>query len=160
MAQPHGRLIRTGSDRGVVAVLDLACEFGRPRAFGEIAYFNLAVLDLTAPPPAALATALAFIAEHTPRGVVYVHCKAGYSRTAAVAGADLLSPGHCTTAADAMARLHAARPGMVIRPEARRAIEAFAASCPTGQPPARAVERDDRDQQTDQHPHRADALQE
>ena len=40
---------------------------------------------------AQLDEAVAFIQEHAPRRRVYVHCKAGYSRTAAVVGAALLA---------------------------------------------------------------------
>ncbi|HEX8374138.1 MAG TPA: phosphatase PAP2/dual specificity phosphatase family protein [Geminicoccaceae bacterium] len=111
---------------GVVAVVDLTCEFQTPGPFRDLPHLSLPTLDLTAPPPATLAAALAFIAEHAGRGIVYVHCKAGYSRTAAVAGAHLLHARTVATPAEAIERLIAARPGMVIRPEARRAIESFA----------------------------------
>jgi protein-tyrosine phosphatase/membrane-associated phospholipid phosphatase len=127
-----GRLLKTHEaqqaiDAGVVAVVDLTCEFSTPAPFRDIPHLNVRLLDLTAPPPAMIDRALAFIAEHSPRGIVYVHCKAGYSRTAAIAGAHLLHAGDCESAKTAIDRLIAARPGIVIRPEARRAIEAFAA---------------------------------
>ena len=69
--------------------------------------------------------AIAFIGEHSSRGIVYVHCKIGYSRTAAIAGAYLLASGQSANAWAAVERLRAARPSMVIRPEALDAIQSF-----------------------------------
>ncbi|HYF36860.1 MAG TPA: protein-tyrosine phosphatase family protein, partial [Prosthecobacter sp.] len=54
-------------------------------------------------------------------GIVFVHCKAGYSRTAAAAGAWLvLKQG--LSAEEAVRRMREARPGMIIRPEVVRAL--------------------------------------
>lgn len=52
-----------------------------------------------------------------------MHCKAGYSRTAAVAGRYLLASGQADSASEVMSILRDRRPGIVIRPEARAAIE-------------------------------------
>src|SRR5207253_8249300 len=51
------------------------------------------------------------------KGIVYVHCKAGYSRTAAVAGAWLLRTGRAGSAAEAVGMIRNARAGVVIRRE-------------------------------------------
>lgn len=110
---------------GVSAVLDLTAEFSAPRPFREVVWRNLPILDLTAPGPGQLAEAVAFIGEQLERGTVYVHCKIGYSRSAAVAGAWLLASGRARTAQEAMAQLRAARPSMVIRPEAEAALKGF-----------------------------------
>jgi protein phosphatase len=59
---------------------------------------------------------------------VYIHCKAGYSRTAAVAGAWLLSTGRARTAEEVVLMLKEVRPGMVVRPEVRAALQAQADS--------------------------------
>ncbi len=107
---------------GVVAVVDLTCEFTEPAPFRSLPYLPVATLDLTAPTPAQVARAVAFIAEHEPAGVVYVHCKAGYSRTAVVAAAYLLATGKAATPDEAVARLRRARPSLVVRPEAARAV--------------------------------------
>jgi predicted protein tyrosine phosphatase len=110
---------------GVSAVLDLTGEMSEPRPFLETRYFNLAVMDLTAPSSNQLDLAVQFIEEQSREGVVYIHCKAGYSRTAAVAGAWLIESGQALNSTDAIRQLCAARPGMIIRPEARLAIESF-----------------------------------
>ncbi len=112
--------------RGVTAVLDLASELSEARPFLSVNYCELQVLDLTAPTQAHLDQAVAFIRAKAERGIVYVHCKAGYSRTAAVAGAYLLETGKATCVEEAAAMLRAARPQIVIRPEVVRALRIYA----------------------------------
>jgi protein-tyrosine phosphatase len=126
-----GRQLLPGEAReavaaGVTAVVDLTGEFTAPAAFRGARHLSLPVLDLTAPTMGQLREAVAFIERESAGGIVYVHCKAGYSRTAAVAGAWLLETGRAGTAAEAAALLRRARPGMVIRPEAMAALEEFA----------------------------------
>lgn len=113
---------------GVTAVLDLTAEFPAPPAFRAIRYRNIPILDLTAPTAHQLEEAAAWIEDASASGIVYIHCKAGYSRTAAAAGAWLLASGRAVDAADAIRQLLAARPAMVIRPEIRAALQAFATS--------------------------------
>lgn len=112
--------------QGVTAVLDLTAEFSETAAFRGTRYRNLSILDLTAPTQAQLHEAAAFIAEEAVDGVVYVHCKIGYSRSAAVVGAYLLASGRADTMGDAVAILRDARPAIVIRPEAIEALDTFA----------------------------------
>lgn len=112
---------------GVTAVVDLTGEFSAPDPFLSPHYLHVPVLDLTAPSQSQLDDAVAFIAEETRHGIVYVHCKIGYSRSAAVVGSSLIALGHATTADEAMAMLQQARPSIVIRPEAQAAIRTFAA---------------------------------
>ena len=69
--------------QGVTAVLDLTAEFSESTPFLTTHYHNLPVLDLTAPTLDQLREAASFITEHCHKGVVYVHCKIGYSRSAA-----------------------------------------------------------------------------
>jgi len=104
--------------RGVTAVIDLTAEFSETAAFRTLPYLNLPILDLTAPTPTQVDAALDFINAHRCAGVVYVHCKIGYSRTAAVVGAWLIDAGVVVTAGEAVAHLRAARPTIVVRPEA------------------------------------------
>ena len=111
---------------GVTAVLDLTAEFSEAALFLKLPYANVAILDLTAPTLEQLRTATAFIAEHARTGTVYVHCKIGYSRSAAAVGAHLLAAGQARTAGDAEAWLRRARPSIVIRPEAMEALRRFA----------------------------------
>lgn len=113
-------------DAGIVAVVDLTGEFAASRPFLALPYCNVQVADLTAPSDAQLDRAVAFIDEHAPRGRVYVHCKAGYSRTAAVAGAALLSEDAGRSVEEVLALLRAARAGIVIRPEIAACLSRYA----------------------------------
>lgn len=108
--------------QGVTAVLDLTGEFDEAPAFLGVEYLNLPVLDLTAPTPAQLDAAVAFIEAQSARGIVYVHCKIGFSRTAAATGVWLRRTGRAADAEEALRQLRAARPGIVIRPEAEHVI--------------------------------------
>ncbi len=117
---------RTAINAGVTAVLDLTSEFSENAPFRSLAYRNVPILDLTAPTQAQLEDCIAFIREHSPGGKVYVHCKIGYSRSAAVVSAWLLASGQAETAAAAVRTLRAIRPPIVVRPEAMGAIELFA----------------------------------
>jgi membrane-associated phospholipid phosphatase len=112
-------------DRGVTAVLDLTCEFTEPRPFRNVLYKQLAIMDLTAPTPEQLQDAIHFISSHSRNGIVYVHCKAGYSRTACVAGAYLLASGKASSLEQVLERLRAVRPTIVIRPEAMACLGRF-----------------------------------
>lgn len=109
-------------NRGVTSVLDLTAEFSEPSALRRLRYRNLPILDLTAPSADQREAAAEFIDRETRQGIVYVHCKIGYSRTAAIAGGYLLRSGLAATAGEAIGRLRAARPSLVIRPEAEAAI--------------------------------------
>ena len=77
---------------GVSAVLDLTAEFpAAPLARSpKVACMYLSLLDLTVPPVEELRRTAAFISEHSAHGIVFIHCKAGYFRSAVVAGAWLL----------------------------------------------------------------------
>ena len=102
---------------GVVAVVDLTPDFNAPSAFTRLPYLNVATLDLTAPDQASLQRAVRFVTTHAQRGVVYVHCKIGYSRSAGVVAAYLLASGHARALDDAVAMIRRVRPQVVIRPE-------------------------------------------
>ncbi|SKA90503.1 Dual specificity phosphatase, catalytic domain [Prosthecobacter debontii] len=108
-------------EAGVTDMVDLTAEFDAPEAFlVQPGYRNFPVADLTAPTRQQLLT----LAEHIERvrkeGIVFVFCKAGYSRTAAAIGAWLLQSGGTTEAA--IRQMQEARPGMIIRPEVVRAL--------------------------------------
>jgi protein-tyrosine phosphatase/membrane-associated phospholipid phosphatase len=112
--------------QGVTAVLDLTAEFSETRQLREIRYCNIPILDLTALTQQQLHKAVAFITEETAKGIVYVHCKIGYSRSAAVACAYLIASGQAATADEAVAWLRWVRPSIIIRPEALSALRDFA----------------------------------
>jgi protein-tyrosine phosphatase len=105
----------------VTAVLDLTAEFSEAKAFRGVKYLNIPILDLTAPTPEQLRVMAEFIEEESRNGVVYVHCKAGYSRSVAAVAAYLIGSGACVSGADAFEIVKVARPSLVIRPELWRA---------------------------------------
>ena len=114
-------------------MLDLAGEFSEAESFLGLEYLDLAVLDLTAPAPAQLRAAVDFISANKERnGIVYIHCKIGYSRSAAVVGAWLMDTGVANTAEEAVARMRAVRPSLVVRPEAWQALREFRGTKPIG----------------------------
>ncbi|HEX5442284.1 MAG TPA: phosphatase PAP2/dual specificity phosphatase family protein [Pirellulales bacterium] len=113
---------------GVTAVLDLTAEFSENGAFLGCNYLNVPVLDLTAPTSRQLCRSIAFIDEHVTHGVLYVHCKIGYSRSAAVVAAYLAANGAAATAEECIERLRAVRPSIVIRPEVEATIRGFFAT--------------------------------
>lgn len=109
-------------------MLDLTCEFSENKTFRGLAYQNLPILDLTALPASQLRAAVDFISRHSARGVIYVHCKAGYSRSAAAVGAFLLATGQVKTVAQCLAMMRRARPSIVFRPEVTIALDNFCVS--------------------------------
>ena len=111
---------------GVTAVLDLTAEFSEPSPFRALTYKNIPILDLTAPTTAQLDEIVSFIEHESATGIVYLHCKIGYSRTAAVAAAYLLRSGAAASISEAIDRVRRVRPSVVIRPEVRAALHEFA----------------------------------
>jgi protein-tyrosine phosphatase/membrane-associated phospholipid phosphatase len=114
---------------GVTAVLDLTVEFSEVEGFHQLRYHPLPVLDLTAPTPEQLAEAADFIEREAARGIVFVHCKAGYSRSAGAVGAWLLKTGRARNVEDVIAQLEAARPGIVIRREIHDVLRRCETAC-------------------------------
>jgi rhodanese-related sulfurtransferase/membrane-associated phospholipid phosphatase len=110
---------------GVTAVLDLSAEFSEAKPFRKINYRNIPVLDLTAPSQAQLVEMSEFIGNHSRDGAVYVHCKIGYSRSAAAVAAYLIMSGKAKTAEEAFTVIRRVRPSIVIRPEVISALSEF-----------------------------------
>lgn len=110
---------------GVTAVLDLTAEFSAPTAFLDVTYRNVPLPDLSAPELSELQKAVDFVAERAASGIVYVHCKAGYSRSAAVVGAFLIASGKARDADEAVAILRRVRPSLVVRREAMNVLGEF-----------------------------------
>lgn len=111
---------------GVTAVLDLAAEFSEAKPFRHLTYRNIPILDLTAPSIEQLREMASFIDEQAQQGVVYVHCKIGYSRTAAAAAAYLLQSGKASSVEEAIELLRRVRPTIIVRPEVVAALSDFA----------------------------------
>jgi protein-tyrosine phosphatase len=105
--------------------LDLTSEFSETRPFLSTNYLNLPVLDLTAPTQTQLEKAAEFIHEQSTRGKVYVHCKIGYSRSAAAVGAYLLKNGFANTVEEAARLIRHVRPSLIVRPEVVSALRRF-----------------------------------
>lgn len=116
--------------RGVTAVLDLTAEFSEAKAFLAVNYKNIPILDLTAPVTEKLGEMAKFIDHESRRGIVYVHCKIGYSRTAAAVAAYLLQTGKANSILEAIAMLRQTRPTIVVRPEVMSALALFARRVP------------------------------
>jgi predicted protein tyrosine phosphatase len=108
---------------GVTAVLDLSAEFSEARPFRTIIYKNIPVLDLTTPSSEQLSEMASFIAEQSLAGIVYVHCKIGYSRSAAAVAAYLIMSGEASSIDEAVAIIRGARPSVVVRPEIMSALQ-------------------------------------
>ena len=87
---------------GVTAVLDLTAEFSETKPFRALVYRNIPILDLTAPSIEQLREMAAFIDEESRQGIVYIHCKIGYSRTAGAAAAYLLQTGKAASVSEAI----------------------------------------------------------
>jgi protein-tyrosine phosphatase len=66
-----------------------------------------------------------FIDERSRHGIVYIHCKIGYSRSAAAIAAYLIMCGKANTIEEAFALIRRARPSIVIRPEVVLALAGF-----------------------------------
>lgn len=118
---------------GWVAVLDLAAEFAAVDPLRAApGYRSLPVLDATAPGPADLADAVAWLGERTRLGPVYVHCALRHGRSATVAAAYLLATDPALTPEAAEAAVRAARPGVRLNRDQRARLGSYAASLRDG----------------------------
>jgi protein-tyrosine phosphatase/membrane-associated phospholipid phosphatase len=124
-ALPADTDARAAVAAGVTAVLDLTVEFSEAKVLRQLRYHPLPVLDLTAPTLEQLAAAADFIDREAACGIVSVHCKAGYSRSAGAIGAWLLKSGRAQSVEQVVTQLETVRPGIVIRPEIREALRRF-----------------------------------
>jgi protein-tyrosine phosphatase len=64
----------------------------------------------------------AFIEDQSRSGIVYVHCKIGYSRSAAAVAAYLVMSAKADSAEEAFLIMRRVRPSIVIRPEVVTAL--------------------------------------
>ncbi len=124
-SHPTPQDAREAAAAGVTAVVDLTVEFTAVETFRGLRYHHVPVLDLTAPSAEQFTEAIRVIETEAERGIVYVHCKAGYSRSAGIVGAWLLTTGRAKSVEEAIETLRAARRGIVIRLEIRRALESI-----------------------------------
>jgi membrane-associated phospholipid phosphatase len=118
---PSARDLRAGH---YGAVVDLAAEFGANRHARRLHYAQVSMLDLVVPDTAQLLRAAGAIERAQAQGPTLVHCALGFSRSALAAAAWLIAQGATTQAA--LAQVRAARPAIVVTPEARAALESYA----------------------------------
>lgn len=88
-----------------------------------IAYRSLPVLDLTAPTAEQCLNAAQTIESLRQHGPVLVCCALGYSRSATAVAAWLLDSGRAESVDAAIAQIRQARPGIVLYPAHRQALE-------------------------------------
>jgi hypothetical protein len=119
---------------GVAAIVDVSAEL--PCRSGAGPYVNVPVLDLVAPGAGRIERAAAAIDALRPAGPVLVCCALGLSRSALAVAAWLLRSGLARSPDEALARVRAARPAVVLGP----ALEAALASWWAGRQPAPAGE--------------------
>ena len=124
-SRPNKREVAELLKSGVTAVLDLGAELPEVGALRALNYLCLPILDLTAPTREQLDLAARFISAETERGQVYVHCKIGYSRSAAAIAAYLLLSRSAETVTDAVALIKHVRSGIVMSPATLEALEQF-----------------------------------
>jgi protein-tyrosine phosphatase len=110
---------------GITAVLDLGAELPEVDALRALNYLWVPILDLTAPTPEQLDLAAQFISAEAERGQVYVHCKIGYSRSAAAIAAYLLFSQRAETVTDAVTMIRQKRPVTAISSATLEALEEF-----------------------------------
>ena len=116
-------------ENGVAAVLDLTAEYSETPAFrgaAGMAYRNVPVLDLTAPTVDQLEEGVAFVRAHVGRGKVYVHCALGFSRSAAVVAAYLMSVETELMESQAIDRIKSCRGGAVMKDDVVRVLREYA----------------------------------
>ncbi len=110
---------------GVSAVLDLTSEFSENPVLMSKPYLNIPTRDLTALNRAEIQLALDFIQLHETNGIVYIHCKAGFSRSVIVAAAYLLKSNRASNVSEALRLIQKNRPEVVFRPEVYIALEDY-----------------------------------
>jgi len=110
---------------GVTAVLDLSAEFPETRPFRMLRYRSFPILDLTAPSVADLKEMARFVTEQSRHGIVYVHCKIGYSRSGAAVAAFLMLSGSAQDTDEALSMIRRVRPTIVVRREIVAALSAL-----------------------------------
>lgn len=123
-AKDVGRLY----EAGVRAVVNTCEEYAGPVAEYErlgIEQFRMPTIDFTQPRLSDVRRAVAFIATKADRGeTVYVHCKAGRARSAAVAACWLIYR-YRISAAEAVSRLRQVRPHIVGDLDQRAVVKEF-----------------------------------
>ena len=110
---------------GSALIVDLTCEFStRHPARPARRYLCLPTLDATAPEAAAFRGLIEELRAVNDK--IYIHCAAGYGRSATVAAALLIARGLAETPEEAEERLQESRPGVKLNAEQRGLLRDFA----------------------------------
>jgi len=115
--------IPSARDRARLAganLIDLCAELPSPRGAARVR--AIPMLDLVPPPPERLRDAADVIERARRHGPVLACCALGFSRSAAAVATWLVVTGRAATTEDAVARLRAARPRIVLDGAALAAI--------------------------------------
>lgn len=123
-----GRLPGRGERTRFATVVDVSAELSLREAQAHDRVVPM--LDLVAPPAAALRAAADAIAAARTHGAVLACCALGYSRSAAAVATWLLRSGRAATLDDALALLRARAPRIVLGPAQRAAIAAACTASP------------------------------
>lgn len=116
------RLLGHELPKGVASVVDLTCEFTEPKGLWKIeSYLCCPMLDGSAASATDIRELAMDILE-MPKPVL-IHCAQGHGRTGLVASAVLRISGRAQTAADAIAMVRAARPGVELNAKQRSILE-------------------------------------
>jgi hypothetical protein len=120
------RLVDAGElPAAVRLVVDLTAEFrATPGVRERCDYRALPTLDTSVPPYSDFAALVDEAAAHP--GPIYVHCAAGYGRSAAVAAAILVARGLAADVESAERTLRAVRPNVRLHPGQRAHVARFA----------------------------------
>ena len=110
---------------GITAALDLTAEFTETYPLRSISYLSIPILDLTPPSKEQLESSVAFLREHAGHGRVYVHCAWGYSRSACVVAAYLLATGQVGSVREAISKIEAVRPHIIMDDTHVKALQMF-----------------------------------
>ncbi|MGY2199831.1 phosphatase PAP2/dual specificity phosphatase family protein [Pseudomonas gingeri] len=131
---PSRRELQAGPFR---AIVDLCAEL--PLAAQGRAYQSIPVLDLIAPSAQQCRQAALSIEALRQHGPLLVCCALGYSRSATALAAWLLHSGRAAEIDGALALIRAARPGVVLHPQHRQALEAMIHLAPEPAPDSLGV---------------------
>jgi protein-tyrosine phosphatase len=116
-----GRLPGRSEASSFVSIVDLCAELPAPPS--PCHYHSLPTLDLIAPDSQLLAQAARAIEDMRQHGPLLVCCALGYSRSASAVAAWLLLSGRCNNVEQAETLIRNARPGVVLHPAHRLALQ-------------------------------------
>jgi hypothetical protein len=116
--------------KGVTAALDLTAGFPECAPLLALPYGNIQLLPLTVPSLEQLREAVAFIQQHSSRGIVYVHGALGYSRSVGVVSAYLVEAGLAKNAAEAVEHVRAVVPQTLLDEVWMERLRKFEAGLP------------------------------